>query len=511
MKKQSLIKGTLILGIAGIIAKFLGVFFRWPLIMLIGDEGIGYYQMSYPLYTFFIAAASGVPMAVSKLVSEKNATGDKNGSLDVLKSAITFMTIIGGGFSAILLIFSKQLVIFFGWDPKSYYSLMGISLAPIIISIMSCFRGFFQGMQNMIPTAVSQIIEQIGRVLIGVGLAYILFPKGIEYSAGGAAFGAAAGGFLGGIYLIYKYLKVKKEFKFRIKEKDYNILTNLIKIAVPMSLGATVSSIMSVIDSLLVPRKLIEAGFSMEQATALFGQLTGKAFVLIGVPLTLSMSLCTSLVPIIAESHFLGRSKEVKNKVDTAIRISTVIAFPCMLGLCFLARPILQLIFPGHADGYNILQALSLSLPFIIITQATTYMLQGAGEEIKPIINLGIACIIKIIITYILVPIPYINIYGSAISSLGAYLIAAVLNIKLLKKTFNYNIKYYDIMIKPAFASILMIITVVFIYMNVYNYTVSNAISCIVSILAGVILYSFLIIIFGTFKYSYIKEKLLKR
>lgn len=511
MKKQSLVKGTIILGAAGILAKFLGIFFRLPLIMKIGDEGIGYYQMSYPLYTFFVAVASGVPMAISKLVSEKNAAGDRSGIIDVLKSAIFFMLIIGGGFSAVLLIFSSQLVEFFRWDPKAYYSLLGISLAPIIISIMSCFRGFFQGMQNMVPTAVSQVIEQMGRVIVGVGLAYLLFPMGVEYAAGGAAFGAAAGGFLGGIYLLYKYLRAKKEFSFRRKGKNYAVLTRLIRIAVPMSLGATVSSIMSLIDSLLVPGKLVEAGFSMAEATALFGQLTGKAFVLIGVPLTLSMALCNSVVPIISESHFLGRTSEVQNKVDASMRISTVIAFPCTLGLCFMARPILQLIFPRHADGYAILQALSLSLPFIIITQATTYMLQSSGEEMKPVINLGLACIVKVIITYMLVPIPDINIYGAAISSLGAYLVAAILNIRLLKKTFNYNLKFYEIMIKPAFAAILMIIAVVFIYMNVYNYTVSNGISCLLSIFAGVVLYGILILIFGTFKYSYIKKRFLRR
>lgn len=110
MKKQTLIKGTLILGITGIIAKVLGMFFRWPLIMLIGDEGIGYYQMSYPLYMFFIATASGIPVAISKMVSERNAVNDREGIILVLKKAILLMTIMGGGFTLFLILFSKQLV-----------------------------------------------------------------------------------------------------------------------------------------------------------------------------------------------------------------------------------------------------------------------------------------------------------------------------------------------------------------------------------------------------------------
>jgi stage V sporulation protein B len=511
MKKQSLIRGTLVLGIAGILAKSMGILFRWPLIMLIGDEGIGYYQMSYPLYMFFIAIASGVPIAISKMVSEKNAIGDSVGAVQVLKSALMVMLILGGGFTFFLLVSSKSLISIFGWDFKAYYSLMGIALAPVIISVMSSFRGFFQGMQNMYPTAISQIIEQLGRVCIGVGLAYLLLPKGIHYSAGGAAFGAAAGGALAGIYLMYKYIKNRKEFSKDYVKVDSVILGKLLNIAIPISLGATAGSVMSLIDSLLVPRKLLEAGFSSTQATTLFGQLTGKAFVLVSVPLTLSMALCTSLVPIIAEAHLLNRRNEVLHKVETAIRLSAAIAMPCFLGLNFMATPILSLIFPGHADGYKILQILSLSIPFIIISQTSTAILQGLGRYIAPVINLGAGCLLKIIITYILVPMPAFNVYGAAIGSIGGYIVASILNMRLLTKTLKISVNYYQIMIKPAFAAILMIIAVVFIYMNVYNYTVSNGISSLAAIGLGVVIYGILILIFGVFKYSYIKNRFLRR
>jgi stage V sporulation protein B len=164
MKKQSLVRGTLILGFAGVSARFLGLFFRWPLQMLIGDEGVGYYQMSYPLYMFFIAVASGIPVAISKMVSECRAINDDEGVILVFRKAVLLMLFMGLGFSAILLMFSHQIISFLRWDSKSYYSLIGIAFAPLFISIMSAFRGFFQGLQNMTPTAVSQVIEQIGRV-----------------------------------------------------------------------------------------------------------------------------------------------------------------------------------------------------------------------------------------------------------------------------------------------------------------------------------------------------------
>ena len=211
MKKQSLIKGSLILGLAGMLAKVLGFFFRWPLIMLIGDEGIGYYQLSYPLYMFFVAMASGVPVAVSKMISEKNAMGDVEGGYEVVKESSYLMMTLGIGTSLILFFFAKPIINFLKWDMKSYYALIGISFAPMMVSFVNVYRGFFQGLQNMTPSGTSQILEQMGRVVIGVGLAYLLLSKGIEYSAGGAAFGAAGGAMIASIYLGIKYIKVKKE------------------------------------------------------------------------------------------------------------------------------------------------------------------------------------------------------------------------------------------------------------------------------------------------------------
>ena len=233
--------------------------------MLIGDEGVGYYQMSYPLYMFFVAVASGMPVAISKMISENNVIGDAESNFTIIKESSILMSIIGIGTSAILFFFSKPIITFLQWDSKAYYSLIGISLAPCIISFITVFRGFFQGFQNMTPSAISQIIEQVGRILFGVGLAIILLPKGIEYSAGGAAFGAAGGGILALIYLFFKYLKVKRQYSIKKVKSDYTVLNKILSIAIPISLGASVSTIMSVIDSVLVPRELLYAGFTSQE------------------------------------------------------------------------------------------------------------------------------------------------------------------------------------------------------------------------------------------------------
>lgn len=510
MKKQSLIKGSLILGIAGILTRFLGIFFRWPLFMLIGDEGVGYYQMVYPLYMFFIAMASGIPIAMSKMISESNAINDIKTSFQVVKESAILTIFIGTGTSLILFLFSKQIINFLNWDYKAYYSLIGISFAPMIISFVTVLRGFFQGFQNMTPSAISQILEQIGRVVFGVGLAYILLQKGIEFSAGAASFGATAGGILAGLFLYFQYRKTKKSFKIIKVKSNPDILTKILKISIPISLGATVGTIMSLIDSILVPQKLLQAGFNKTQSTILYAQLTGKASVIVNIPLTLSIALCTSLIPIIAESYVLKRREEIKSKVNLSIKMSAVIAIPCMFGLFFMAEPIMRFILPGRSEGGNILKYLSLSIPFIIITQTTTSILQSVGSYIIPIINLLIGCIFKIILTIVLVSISYINIYGAVIASVSAYVIVAILNVIAMKKKLGLKLNPYDNFVKPSYASIFMIIGVLLSYSYLFKNTSSNGVSCLLSILLGVIIYIMGIIILKIFNIKN-DRKIIKR
>lgn len=509
MKKQSLIKGSLVLGLAGMVAKVLGFFFRWPLIMLIGDEGIGYYQLSYPLYMFFVAMASGVPVAVSKMISEKNAVGDIEGSYEVVKESSYLMMTLGIGTSIILFLFAKPIINFLKWDMKSYYALIGISFAPMMVSFVSIFRGFFQGLQNMTPSGTSQILEQIGRVIIGVGLAYILLPKGIEYSAGGAAFGAAGGAMIACLYLWFKYLHVRREMGIKKVKTNTEVLNQILKIAIPISLGATVGSIMNLIDSILVPQKLIESG--VVNATALYGQLTGKAAVLVNIPLTLSMAICTSLIPIISEHYILNRKEEMQSKINIAMKLSAVIALPCTLGMFCLAGPIMKLVFFDKYEGIEIFRYLSISIPFIIVTQTTTSILQATNHYIRPVINLVIGCIVKVVLTATLVPIPSINVFGAVIASVAAYVVVTILNLIALKTKTKCRVSVYDSFIKPGYASVAMITVVLFSYNFVMERVDSNSISCLLSIFVGIIIYIIAILVFRVFSINEIKNRVVRK
>lgn len=512
MQKKSLVKGTLILAVSGIIAKFLGFFFRIPLIYMIGEEGIGLYQLTYPLYTFLLALASGIPTAISKMISERIAVNKSMEAYRVFRVALLTMTVFGGASTLCIIVFSKNIINIFEWSRDAYYSLLGIALAPFFTSILSAYRGYFQGFQYMTPPAISQVVEQITRVVVGVGLAYLLLSRGIHVAAGGASFGAVAGAITGLLFLIYFYSKNKLLF---IKDQrclsSYNIFTQIIKIAVPISIGHAIGSIMALIDSMLVPGLLRSAGYNYQMATILYGQLTGKAFVLINVPLTLSVALAQCIVPAISESFALNNFVRMKRNVLAAFKLAMILALPCCAGLYTLAKPILTLVFQGMNDGWQLMQILSIAAVFIIIAQTATGILNGIGKTILPVIAMLIGCIIKVLISIIFIPIPSINISAAAYGTLVAYGIVALIDVLIVLKYLGVKINIREVIISPAICTVVMIFSVVIIYVNMYNLTSKNSIAVIISIIFGAVIYFIMLIITKTMSIKDIKYILKKR
>lgn len=491
--KQSFIKGAVILGLAGIVARSLGLFFRWPVTMLIGDEGIGLYQLAYPIFMFIIGILSGFPIAISRMVSERMAVGRRYDAYRVFKSSLFLLSIIGIVLSILLFICSPYLIRILKWRSDAYYSMAAIAFAPIFVSIMDSYRGYFQGLQMMTMPAVSQIVEQFGRVAVGVGLTYLLIPKGVGISAGGASFGACAGGLLGSILLFGGYMKYRA-YLVPLKpqgkvEGIRKIMKELAKTAIPISVGMTVGSIMSLIDSIIVPARLLSAGFSDKAAIELYGQLTGKAHVLINVPLTLSVALGTSLVPAISEVKALRNIGRIKDRAESAVRVSMLIALPSMAGLFILADPILKLIFPGVSEGAEVLRILSFSVVFIVLAQTLVSILQGVGDVISPVKNLAIGSVCKLAFAYILTGIPMLNVKGAAISSIIGYAAAAILNFRDAMKCTYFNFDIDKMFLRPLLCVMLMGFTAYFLYNETLKLWGVNSISTIISIITGIIVY----------------------
>lgn len=497
--RNSFIKGTIILAAAGFISKFLGLFFRIPIINMIGEEGIGLYQLTYPLYSFLLAMAAGIPIAVSKMISERTALHKMEEARLIFKVSFKFLAVFGFMASGIMIIFGRQLIEIFSWPEEAYYSLLGISFAPFLTCLLSSYRGYFQGMQYMTFPAISQILEQITRVIVGVGLCFLLVKYGIPLAAGGASFGASVGSLVALIFMIYKYSKIKGEKLSSEKlPKSTKILGEILKIAIPISMAQTIGSVMALIDSFMVPALLNNSGYTREIATSLYGQLTGKAQVLINVPLTLSIALAQSTVPAISEAFARSNMNSLTKNVNTAYKIAFIFALPCALGLFSLARPILSMLFMNNNDGYELMQILSIACIFIIIAQVSTSILNGASKTFAPLFAIIIGCIIKVISGIILIPNPNLNIKAAAISTLISYIVIALIDFVLVMKYTKVYVKLIENFIMPLICSLIMAVTVMISYSYIFEVVNKNSITTLLSIFVGGIVYCVVIVLTKT-------------
>ncbi len=480
MTKQNFLKGAAILGIAGIVVKLLGAVYRIPLVNIISSDGMGYYQTSYPLYTLLLViSTAGFPTAVAKIVSEKRALGNYKGAYRVFKIAFFSMTFIGILTSLIVFLNAKSIVRLIG-NNNAYYSLLALTPALLFVPIMSSFRGYFQGRQIMSPTAISQIVEQLFRVGIGLFLAYYLLNYGLPQAAGGAAFGASAGAIAGTIGIIVIFLLNKKHIKNEISrgtncslESVSTILKKLLLIAIPITIGAAIVPVMNNIDVIIVLRRLRTAGFTEAEANALYGQLGGMAQTLINFPQVFSMAIAMSLVPAVSEAFARRNYSEIKNITLSGVRVTLLIGLPAALGLYILSTPIIKLLYFNEEiatlkNTGQILQILAFSVLFLTLVQSLTAILQGLGKPMVPVKNLALGAIVKIIVTFILVGIPSINVRGAAIGTVFAYMTAATLNFIAVKQYTKTTFKIINTFIKPVLSVIVMTVSVwgSFIYMT---------------------------------------------
>lgn len=467
MSKENFIKGAAILGIAGLLVKILGAIYRIPLTNLIGTEGIGYYQPAYNIYNLLLVVSlSGFPTAIAKIVSEKRALQNYEGAYQVYKISLWGLFLIGLVSSLLILIFARSIVSFIGY-PGSYYSMLALVPALFAVPLLSAYRGFFQGMQNMTPIAVSQIIEQLFRVAVGLYLAYALVGRGLEEAAAGATFGASAGGVAALILIYLMFFFSRKSIKEEIKlsknnraEPVWDIIKKLLYIAVPITIGASIAPLMGNMDSFIVSNRLAALGYTVKQYTDMFGELSGTAQTLINFPQVFSTAVAMSMVPAITEAFTKKQITKLNITANAGVKMSLIIGLPCGMGLLLLAEPIIALLYPSlgpetHASSGALLEILSISVIFLTVVQAFTAILQSINKQFHPVKNLAIGLIVKVILSYILIGIPSINIRGAAISTMIAYLAVAILNWFDINNT-KVRINFVQITARPLLSTAVM-------------------------------------------------------
>jgi stage V sporulation protein B len=437
--RKNFLRGAALLSVAGVISKVLGALYRIPLARMIGEEGIGLYQMAYPIYTAIISlATAGIPVAISVLVARKVTQGYDGDERKIFKVSLAIMTVFG-------LLLSGTVMLNAGWlannllvDARSYYPIMAVAPAIFFASLMSVFRGYFQGHQTMLPTAISQVVEQIFRVAAILCMAILLFPRGLEFAAAGAASGAVFGGVAGLILLLVFYLLDRKKKSREHREEKYSddsrrqVARDLIRLAIPISLGAVVFPLVQMVDTAIVPRRLAYLGYSPPEATALFGLLSGMAATLISLPTIFTIAISTSLVPAVSEAFSANAWKLLHERINNALRAGMIISLPAAAGMFILAGPICTLLY-GSPDAGIPLRPLAFSAIMLGAFQISSSSLQAMGHPEIAMRNLVLTGGLKIIFNYTLTGVAVLNIQGAAIGTVMAFFFGSLLNLISLK------------------------------------------------------------------------------
>ncbi len=493
------LRGAMILTMAGLMVKILGSVNRILLSRFLGGEGIGLYQMAYPVFLLMLSVSSaGIPIAISIIVSEKVAKGQFKAAEKVFKISLGLMVATGICF-AMLLYFGAGWLVESGFvrDPRAYYGLVALTPAVFFSTILASFRGYFQGYQMMEPPAVSQILEQFTRVVTMIALAYCLLPYGLEYAAAGAAFGAVPGAVTGLIVLSFFYRRLRKNtggMPQLVQEENESVAAiakRLALLALPVSCANIMVPVTSSIDMILVPNCLYASGYTVEEATTLFGYLTGMGMPLVMMATIVTQSLAAGIVPAISEAYTLGDRLTITKKSRTAMNICCLITMPAAAGLWVLAIPIAQMIYNAPQAGEAI-RHLAPSACLLGVHQVTTGMLQGIGKTAVPMWNMLLSAVVKIAAVMFLTVTP-LNIVGAAWASNINFGLAALLNIIfLLRSGIGFDIK---VLAKLAAATFLMAFMTDMAY-NALNAAFGNTAATFAAIIAAIIIYVVLLFVF---------------
>lgn len=461
---KKFLKGTLILTASSMVVKVFGALNWIILSRILGGEGIGLYQMGFPIYLMAITVSSaGIPVAISIITAEKVATKDFFGAKRVFNVSLRLLFISG-------LVFSSALWFGAGWlidnhwirDARAYYSIIALAPAVFFVTFLASFRGYLQGWQIMLPTAVSEVVEQLMRIVTMIVFAYIFMPYGLEYAAGGASMGAGVGAFCALLVLMWFYARLKRSLKAQMQgavaaekpEPARRIIVRLLKLALPVSLSSLMLPVVANLDLLIVPQRLEAAGFSIGESTELFGYLTGMAVPLVNLATIFTAAMTINLVPAISESRTLKDAAGINTKISTAFRVAMIITLPCSVGLYFLAGDVAALIYnaPGAAGA---IRTMSFGIFLLGLHQISTGILQGLGKTSLPVIAMIVAAAIKVCLSWVLTARPELGINGASIATLADFGIAALLNMVFIYKYAHYTLSAGSV-IKPALASAVM-------------------------------------------------------
>lgn len=439
-KKQTFLQGAIILLVANLMVKIIGALFKIPLQHLLLDEGMGVFNVAYQFYTaMFVISTAGVPVALSKMVSESYTLGRNKEIRSIIRIAgLVFITL--GGLCSAFLYFGA------GWigdviqNPAAVLPMKAVAPSVFFVSCISIVRGYYQGKSNMMPTAMSQLVEALGKLFLGLGFAAFGMYKNvtIEVCTALAILGITIGEGIAALGIWAYYLRDPARHA-RGRSAEYRgsrkLVHNLLWLVIPITLTNSVTSLTTLVDTTMVVSRLQSIGYSLSEANELFGMYNGKAFTMYNLPQTLIVALSISIVPAIAGAMAQNNHGLTAKNLGSAMRIAMLIALPAGTGYFILSGPIIDMLFAGDPNvGAACLRVLAFAIPFVALVSLTNAVLQAAGRVRVPVISMLIGGVIKVIVNYMLVGMPRVNIYGAPFGTVICYAFITTVNLIVLRR-----------------------------------------------------------------------------
>ncbi len=497
--REIIIQGT-ILAAAQFIVRIIGLFYRIPLNRIAGDVAMGYYGIAYDVYTMLLLLSSnGVPVAVSKLVSIYHTKKDYKNEKKILTSALWWTIIVGSVLGGGTFIFAVQIAkTLYGPDMIGIVPALRV-LAPTltICCIMSTFRGYFQGVGTMMPTAISQIFEQIFNAIVSISAAAIFLPQGAALTAMGGTMGTFAGALASMLLLLFIFMVYRPRLAKMVTtdtyhtELPYGQTYKLLTLTMaPVIVSSVIYQISGIIDSALYSNILGRLGYHADLISSLYGIYSSKYKLLINVPLAMATALEMAVVPGVAAAFIKGDNQEVYNKIGTAVKFCMIIVIPASVGLSILGGPILQLLFNDSLKlSRNLLLIGTPYLFFFSLATVTIGALQGVDRMRTPIINSAIALVIHVVFIVILLRFCDMNVYAILYSNILFGFIASMLNHLSLRRYIGYHQELVHTFLLPGAASAVMGVVIYLLYHGIMRFFPHNSIVTIFSVLVGIIVY----------------------
>ena len=486
-KGQNYMHGAAILTVGVIIMKILGFFYKIPLGNILGDEGYSMFMGAYSIYyIFFTLATAGLPVALSRLVAEADANGRAKQEEKTFRVALVTFTVIGLVFALIMFCFPNWLAASYLENPDAAPSVRAMAPAILLVCIVSAYRGYCQGNGNMLPTTVDEVLEVFFKVVSGLVIAVLVLraykgsPLALPMGSAGAIFGVSIGSAVSLAYMIiYKhrhYSALSAPYTGGIDPNDIpdddelvdpamKIVKDILSIGIPIATGACIMALLNSVDSKLCMNRLQSAaGFSYREAKVLYG-VYGKAQTLFNLPAAFITPLTISIVPAISGALAKGDKKTAGTVSEDSLRISAFLAIPMGVGLAVLAKPIMDVLYPGsHLAGAGLLQVMGVASFFVCLVLMENAILQASGREKLTMVTLITGGIIKIVINWFLVARRDINIYGAPVGTLCSYCAMAAMDYVFMCRTLSSRPRLLRVFSGPLAASALMGLTAWGIY-----------------------------------------------